>query len=272
MREDGPAPAVRLEEIVVRYGQRRALGPLSLDVGADDFLGVVGPNGAGKTTFLKVLRGALAADEGQVVMWGTSFQVGRPVDASLARRRIGVLFQHHDFFPDLPFTVEDVVGFGRAAFRPPGRALREADREALSAALDALGIQDFRARLYRELSGGERQKVQLARLIAQEAELLLLDEPGAGLDLDWQERLTHLVETLFREHRKTVIMVTHDVNRLPACCNRALLLKDGRAVAFGEPSEVFLVDVLSGVYGCRMEVVASRGRYHAHSVEAIGRA
>lgn len=269
MRE--PAPAARLEEVVVRYGQRRALGPLSMDVGAEDFLGVVGPNGAGKTTLLKVMRGALAPTEGRVVMWGAPFDAGRPVDASLVRRRIGVLFQHHDFFPDLPFTVEDVVGFGRAAFRPPTRAFRQADHEAVGAALEALGIEDFRARLYRELSGGERQKVQLARLIAQEAELLLLDEPGAGLDLDWQERLTHLVEALFREHRKTVVMVTHEINRLPACCNGALLLKEGQAVAFGEPAAVFREDVLSGVYGCRMEVIASRGRYHAHSVEVIGR-
>jgi len=239
--------------VVVRRRGRNLVGPIDLRVGRGEFWGVVGPNGAGKTTLLRALAGLEAPDEGEVEVFGK-------------RGRIGFLFQHHDFVPEVPLTVEDVVGFGRAGRAGLGPWRRAGDRRSVDEALELLGLASLRRRLYRELSGGERQKVQLARLAAQEAELLLLDEPAAGLDLEWQERMTALVAELHRQTGAAVVMVTHEVDRLPACCARVLLLRRGRALAVGAPAEVFTPPTLGTLYGCEMAVTEHRGRYHASSL------
>jgi ABC-type cobalamin/Fe3+-siderophores transport system ATPase subunit len=257
-------PLVALDEVEVRRRGKAILGPVSLSVGAGGFVGVVGPNGAGKTTLLRVIAGLERPSSGKVATAGVApwSWHGRKT----ARRKIGFLFQHHDYLPELPFTVEDVVLFGRTGLaglcRRPGRS----DREAVEAALDALGLMPLRHRLYRELSGGERQKAHLARIVAQGAELVLLDEPASGLDLVWQERMTALAEEVFDGGRRTVVMVTHEIDRLPACCTRAVLMKDGLVQQEGRPADVFGRERLSEIYGCEMEVVPRGGRWHAFSV------
>lgn len=257
----------RLEDVLVQRRGRTLLGPLSLRVEAGDFWGVVGPNGAGKTTLLRVLAGLQPVSRGRAVFFEREARNGGGVTRSLLRKHVGFLFQHHEFVPDLPFTVEDVAFFGRAGGPGLLRPYGSADRAAVAEALESLGLSALRQRLYRELSGGERQKAQLARLVAQGAEMLLLDEPTAGLDLDWQERITHLVEDLFKRLGRTLVVVTHDVDHLPASCNRVLLLKQGRALAAGAPGEVFRPDALTDLYGCPMEVTERRGRFHAFSVD-----
>jgi len=242
------------------------LGPLSLHVHYGDFWGIVGPNGAGKSTLLKAIAGLVPIDEGRIAILDeqTSPRLWRNLPAS--RGRVGVLLQHHDFFPDLPFTVEDIVMFGRIARTGMGRRTTDSDRHAVVESLETLGLSDFRTRLYRELSGGEQRKVHLARLVAQQPEVFLLDEPTAGLDMDWQERLTQLVDDLYSRLGKTIIMVTHDVDRLPPCCNQVLLISNGFILAAGDPSEVLCSDVLSTLYGCTIEVAQRNGRYHAYSL------
>jgi iron complex transport system ATP-binding protein len=222
------------------------LGPVDLKIGRGDFLGVVGPNGAGKSTLLHALHGG--------IRFGAGVRTGR-ADG-------GFLFQQQECSLTVPFRVEEVVAFGRAGRRPrnPG---------AVEAALEAFELLPLRRRLYRELSGGERQKVQFARLLATEAEILFLDEPTAGLDPDWQERVTGLVEMLYRRHRRTMVMVTHDLDRLPACCNQAALIKNGRILKSGPPAEVFTPSALSELYGCCMEVVVRDERFHAFSTGAL---
>jgi ABC-type cobalamin/Fe3+-siderophores transport system ATPase subunit len=214
---------------------------------------------------LRVLAGLESIDQGGLEVMGVE---GNRAGRERLRSRVGLLFQHHEYLPELPFTVEDVVGFGRVGRASLGLSRNRRDREAVGRALERLGLDAMRQRLYRELSGGERQKVQLARLLAQEAELLLLDEPAAGLDLDWQERLTALVGELFDEARTTVVMVTHEVDRLPARCDQALLLRQGRVVAQGTPAAVFTAKQLSAAYDCEMEVRERLGRIHAFSVAA----
>lgn len=260
----------RFRDAAVRYRDRTALGPLSLDLFRGDFLGVVGPNGAGKSTLLHLAAGAIPLSEGSLMVFGVSAGPGGKVKLGSYRRRIGFLLQHHDFLPDVPFTVEDVVWFGRTGLRRPGSRDRAEDARAVESALADLGLTSGRLRLYRELSGGERRKVQLARIIAQKAELVLLDEPAAGLDLDWQERMTCLVAELYRRYGSTVVMVTHDIDRLPSCCNRVLAVRDGEAVGFGPPDEVLRSELLSAVYGCPVEVIARGSRYFAFSLVPEG--
>lgn len=263
-------PMVRLENATVLAGQMSILGPLSLTVERGEFLGIVGPNGAGKSTLLRLLAGMAEPDSGHIAFFEGDEREGHAVTAALRRRSIGLLFQHHHFNPDLPFTVEDVVYFGRAGLRAPGKRYGKRDARAVQAALASLELKAMRRQPYRELSGGERQKTQLARLVAQQPRLLLLDEPSAGLDLDWQERLTRLVAQLYSEEKRTIVMVTHDVDHLPECCSRVLLMKKGRLQASGTPEQVFQPDILSDLYDCAMEVVWREGRCHAFSTGARG--
>lgn len=237
-------------DTVVSRSGRDILGPVSLELPDGGLVGVVGPNGAGKTTLLRVIAGLERPDGGTVAN----------------TVRTAVLLQHHAVLEHLPLTVWDVVAFGRLGTWRPGRGLTSEDHRAVDGALSTLGLAGFDRRLYRELSGGERRKVQLARCLAQEPRLMLLDEPGAGLDLEWQERLTATVGDLSVRPGVTVVMVSHEINRLPSGCRRIILLREGRIVADGSPSDVLRDDVLSGTYGVRMEVTRRNGRFFAAAV------
>ena len=257
---------VEFENVVVRYRKKKVLGPLSLHVHPGDFWGVVGPNGSGKSTLLKTLSGLKTISDGHIYIFGELLASRLFTRVRAVRKQIGILLQHHDFFPDLPFKVEDVVLFGRTVFPVFMHRYRSVDREIVNKTIADLDLSHLRERLYRELSGGEKRKVQLARLVAQQPDIILLDEPTAGLDLDWQERLTQLVDDLYHRLKKTIIMVTHDVDHLPSCCNRVLLLNNGDMQAVGSPEEVFQKDILTQLYGCTIEVAEHKGRYHAYSL------
>ncbi len=266
-----PGAVVECQGLEVRRQGRTVLGPLDLEVLPGDLVGVVGPNGAGKSTLLRALAGVDPPAAGRLEV------CGQPLDRRCGRRsalrvEVGSLLQHHEFSPDLPLSVAEVVGFGRVGRRSLLARPGPEDAEAVERAVASLGLGPLRSRLYRELSGGERRKVQLARLLAQGARLLLLDEPAAGLDLEWQERLTGLVGLLHRDAGAAVVMVTHEVGHLPASCTRVVLLRAGRAVASGRPAEVLRPDLLTATYGCAMAVAEEAGRYHAHARPSAGAA
>ncbi len=256
---------IRLDKAVGCYKKHAVLGPLSLTIRSGEVVGIVGPNGSGKSTLLRLISGALhPCRKRRESSTGNSDAVEKR-HATLTPQNIGFLFQHHRFTPTVPFSVEDVIYFGRAGVRGLGRRYTSRDHQAVDAAFAAMKLEAYRHRLYRELSGGEKQKTQFARLLAQEAQLLLLDEPTAGLDLDWQERVTALVDDLYRCHDKTVVMVTHDIDRLPSCCNRVVLLDHGEILADGPPAECLQSSNLEQMYGCPMEIIVRNGRYHAFS-------
>ena len=257
-------PAVALNEVTVYRRGTRVLGPLTATIPAGSFCGVIGPNGAGKSTFLRVITGHQKPSQGSVTVLGNAQYHSGALPRS---KLIGILLQHHDFFPDIPFTVDDIVLFGRSPFHGPGIRYDATDHETRERALEIMDLTGYRHRLYRELSGGEQRKVHLARLIAQNPDLLLLDEPASGLDLEWQERLTRLVGNLFRMLNRTVIMVTHDISRLPSCCNRVILLKNGSVMCEGTPGDVLTAPLLSELYGCGVDVSSDEGRFIITSVQ-----
>jgi len=248
------SPVAELKNMVVPFIEGHQLGPINLRIHRGEFWGVVGPNGAGKSTLLNVLAGLQKPDSGTCV--------------SEIKPSIGVVFQQQDFRPDLPFTVEDVVFFGRISGLKLGKTWSEDDHQAVEKAFRLTGLTGFRKRLYRELSGGERRQVQIARLVAQEADLFLLDEPAAGLDLPWQEKLIDLISSLYLRTKPAVVMVTHEIHHLPAECNHVLLLKDGKPIFSGLPARAFQSHRLTTLYGCPMKVEKTRGRYGAY---ALGR-
>ncbi|MET9855101.1 heme ABC transporter ATP-binding protein [Streptomyces sp. NPDC006450] len=241
------APLAEVTDLRVRLGGREVLAGIGLTVRAGEVLALVGPNGAGKSTLLAALSADLPAASGEVRI------DGRPVAdwsaPELALRR-AVLPQ--SAAPAFPFPVRDVVGMGRAPWAGTERA--DSDEEAVAAAMAAPEVTGFAARPFSALSGGERARVALARVLAQRAPLLLLDEPTAALDLRHQE----LVLRICRERAAAgdgVVVVLHDLGLAAAYADRVAVLHDGRIAADGPPAEVFEDGLLSRVYRQPVEVL-----------------
>ncbi|MGW5862533.1 heme ABC transporter ATP-binding protein [Streptomyces sp. NPDC055239] len=233
-------------ELVVRLGGREVLAGVSLTARAGEVLALVGPNGAGKSTLLAALAGDLPAEEGVVRV------CGRPVTEWPARElalRRAVLPQAASL--SFPFAVEDVVRMGRAPWA--GTALEDDDDRVVRESMAATEVCEFAARPFSALSGGERARVALARVLAQRAPLLLLDEPTAALDLRHQE----LVLRICRERAAAgdaVVVVLHDLGLAAAYADRVAVLRGGGLAAEGAPGEVFTGELLSEVYRQPVEV------------------
>jgi iron complex transport system ATP-binding protein len=230
---------------------RTVLGPLDVEVRRGECMVVVGPNGAGKTTLLRCLTGLLRPTSGKV------FWEERPF-ASLSRRGIA---RRIAYVPQIrpsrvPLRVEEVVLLGRyphlSAFQ---LAPRREDFEAVEAALALVGIEDLRRRPVDELSGGERQAAYIAAALAQEAELLVLDEPTIHLDARHQSELAGLLLRLKAESGRTVVIATHDLNLASLLGDRLLALSSGKVLASGTPAEVIEPEMLERLFRARFEIV-----------------
>ncbi|MFD5934237.1 heme ABC transporter ATP-binding protein [Streptomyces sp. NPDC060333] len=246
VRPEPGTPYAEAVDLHVRLGQREVLAGIDLTVRAGEVLALVGPNGAGKSTLLAALCADLPAASGTVRIDGRP--VGDWSAPDLALRR-SVLPQSAAL--SFPFPVEDVVRMGRAPWA--GTPLEEDDEEAVARAMAATEVTDFAGRPFSALSGGERARVALARVLAQRAPLLLLDEPTAALDLRHQE----LVLRICRERAAAgdaVVVVLHDLGLAAAYADRVAVLHDGRIAVDGPPSEVFEDGLLSRVYRQPVEV------------------
>ena len=253
--------ALRLRSVTLSRGRRTVLRELDLQVKRGEFVGVIGPNGAGKTTMLESFTGAVSY-RGSLSVLGE--EVGRlpPGGRSRFRTRIGFVPQLGTEVPTVPLTVREVVAIGRTGRSGLLRRLGREDRRICATWMERLGLTELSARPFRRLSGGEQRKVHLARALAQEPELLLLDEPAGHLDFRWQEEMTALVGSLWRETGLTVIMVTHEVRHLPAGCDRFVLVGDGRLLGSGSAKSVLDPALVSRAFGVGLEVVQREGRYH----------
>lgn len=239
-------PVAEVRGLRVRLGGRQVLDSIDLTAHAGEVVALVGPNGAGKSTLLAALAADLPAESGAVRI------DGRPVTdwsaPELALRR-AVLPQSAALA--FPFPVEDVVRMGRAPWAGTDRA--DEDDPAVAAAMAATEVTQFAGRPFSALSGGERARVALARVLAQRAPLLLLDEPTAALDLRHQE----LVLRICRERAAAgdaVVVVLHDLGLAAAYADRAAVLHEGRIAVAGPPAEVFSGELLGRVYRQPVEV------------------
>jgi iron complex transport system ATP-binding protein len=253
--------ALSLRSVTLRRGRHPVLSGLDLQVERGALVGVIGPNGAGKTTLLEAITAGIPY-EGSLRALGR--EVGRlpSGERSRFRTRVGLVPQLGMDAPTVPLTVEEVVAIGRTGRRGLFRPLGRADRQICTTWIERLGLQGMRKRPFTRLSGGERRKVHLARALAQEPELLLLDEPAGHLDLRWQEALREIVGDLWRQTGLTVIMVTHEVRHLPEGCGRVVLLGQGRLLGSGPPDAVLDPTLLSRAFGVPLEVAQRDGRYH----------
>ncbi len=225
------------------YGRRKVLTDINLTVGFGDNLCLLGPNGVGKTTLFRTILGAIEPMEGEILVDGES--IVRQTRRQRARLMAYVPQAHTAPFP---FHVMDVVLTGRTAHIPLTSAPSRHDEEVARAALERMGIADLRDRPYTELSGGERQLVLIARALAQEPRVLIMDEPSSHLDFGNQARLLALIKNLVEEGDLAVLMSSHFPNHAFACATKVGLVKDGRLVALGSPDEVLTEASLEDLY------------------------
>jgi manganese/iron transport system ATP-binding protein len=232
-------PVLDVEALEVELGGRPVLEGVSLRLAAGELVGLIGPNGAGKTTLLRAVLGAVPARSGRIELAGMS--------PERARGTVGYVPQRHEFAWDFPISVVGAVMSGRVHrigwLRRPGRA----DRAAVDEALERVGLTALRARPIGELSGGQRQRVLVARALALDPRLLLLDEPFTGLDVPTQTVLIRLFAEL-RDEGRAQLMTTHDLSAAAATCTRLCLL-NRTMVADGPPGELRDPDVWLRAFG-----------------------
>jgi ABC-type cobalamin/Fe3+-siderophores transport system ATPase subunit len=245
----GGRAALRAIGLSAGYGERRVLSEVSIDVGFGELVAIVGPNGAGKSTLLRLLAGTLAPWTGAVEL------LGRPLgefDRRALARTVAVVGQ--DSAMAFPFTVLEAVLMGRAPHLAPFSFESPRDLAIARAALDRLGMLPLQGRYVQELSGGERRRVVLARALAQEPKVALLDEPTAFLDLKHIVEIFTILRAQCAEQGLAVVATLHDLNAAALYADRVLLLKDGTAVATGVPELVFTAENLRTVYDLEVYV------------------
>lgn len=238
------APPIRAENITVAYEARPVLRSVTFHVERGQTLGVIGPNGAGKSTLLKCILGLVRPDLGRIEVFGKS------IDAM--RGRVAYVPQTESVDWDFPVTVLDVAMMGRTGQLGWWRWSTRADRMQAMASLEQVGMEKFAQRHIRQLSGGQQRRVFLARALCQGADLLLLDEPFAGVDASTEHAIFDLIDRMAAEGR-TLVVVNHDLSVLDRF--DALLMLNQRVVAFGPTDEVATEENLRATYGGRLSLL-----------------
>jgi zinc transport system ATP-binding protein len=242
------SPAIEIKGVSVTLEHTSVLKEIDLSVESGTFLGLIGPNGGGKTTLLRCILGLIRPDAGTVTV------LGQPAAHVRPKGIIGYVPQDPIADLDFPVSVYDVVMMGRYSKIGLFRQASRSDTAAVTKALEQVGMADLRARPIGHLSGGQQQRVFLARALAPEPEVLLLDEPFTGVDARAQTEFYRLLASLRGDLALTVVLVSHDIGVIPyyteeiACVNQTLHLH-------GKPKEVLTSESLREAYGCEVELL-----------------
>jgi len=249
--------SIDIENAVVSYREDIALRGVSLKVGQGEFVGIVGPNGAGKTTLLTIVNGMGKLLHGQVHVLGHALASG---NGHALRKKVGYVAQVQSIDPRMPVNVREVAMIGRygrlGLFRRPGKH----DWEIVDTALELVGMTYLAERPIGHLSGGEQQRVAIARCLAQEPEIFLLDEPTASLDWKAKTDILELVKRIHDVRGLTTLFVTHDLSALPVACDRVVLMKDGLIWGEGSTKELLTNENLGQLYDLPVSEVEKRRR------------
>ncbi|WP_430505151.1 heme ABC transporter ATP-binding protein [Haloparvum sp. PAK95] len=240
-------------DLTVSFGDVPVLKGVDVDVDPGTFVGLVGPNGAGKTTLLRTLRGTLSPESGEVSVGGDAIAA---LSAREASRRVASVPQ--DTALSFDFTVEQVVEMGRTPHQSRFGGRDAEDTAAVDAAMERTAVAQFAERPITSVSGGERQRVLLARALAQATPVLLLDEPTGSLDVNHAVQTLELVSDLVAEGR-TAVAAIHDLNLAARYCDELVLLADGEVRAAGPPTDVLTAETLRDAFGARTLVTDQPG-------------
>ena len=242
-------PGLRADRVSYAVQDRTLVSKVKVDLGPGEMLAIVGPNGAGKSTLCALLAGDLAPMEGEVEVCGHAVRATKP--AALARLR-SMLSQHTPL--RFPFTAREVALMGRHPHIPRWRSPTETDYALAEGAMQSTQVLHLADRLYSTLSGGEQRRVSLARVLAQDTPVVLLDEPTAALDIGHQQLVMSLCRQLANDGR-AVLAVLHDLNLAGAYADRIMVMSEGEVVAVGRPEEVLCPDLLSAVFNQQVMVI-----------------
>lgn len=241
---------LEVQSLNVGYGARLVLRDISFKVGKGEIVALIGPNGTGKTTLMRTVSGVLKPRSGQLRVFGQDLT---RISAAQRAKYISVVPQARDLPED--FTVLQTILLGRTPYLGWLGQMSLQDRERVSWALKRVHLQELAQRPMGELSGGEQQRVLLARALAQDTPILLLDEPTSHLDLHHQSILLNLVQELAREKKLAVLMVLHDLNLAALYADRVALMVEGCLRTIGSPEEVLTSKNLAGAYKVPVHVI-----------------
>lgn len=255
------APAIEIENLVVDVGRRQLLNVAGLEVPAGEIIAVMGRNGAGKTTLLRACLGLVKPRHGAARVLGCD--VPRLNAGALAqlRRRVGYVPQLLPARSEMPLTVREVVAIGRTGLAGLFHPMNREDWRLVDGWIERLGLTPLANRAFSEISGGEQRKTILARAMAQQPELLLLDEPTANLDLGWRERIVATIQQLHAQTAISIVLVCHKLEVLPPACHCVVLLNQGRVLASGSPEAIFTLEQITELYGDGLRVTHENGRH-----------
>jgi len=240
------SPILRIDELAVRYGSTYAIDRVSFEVNIGERLAVVGPNGAGKSTLLKVIAGVLSPSKGKVNVFGS--EPGGHIC-------IAYISQRSQIDLNFPVTVKDVVMMGRVGKLGLFRNPNPEDWKIVEESIEIVGMNTLKNKQISQLSGGQQQRMFIARALAQEAELMLLDEPFTGLDVNTQDDVLNILNAL-KEKRVTVLVSLHDLNLAAQRFDRVMLINK-KMIGIGSPEEVFVPENLLNAYGGHLHLVTT---------------
>ncbi len=239
----------QLDQVGFGYGEQPVLRGLDLQLEQGRCYGILGPNGSGKTTLLDLLCGLLSPVSGKIL-----FRQNRLVDWQPRKLARKMALVPQDFVVRFGFTVREVVEMGRHPHLGRFASLSEQDHKLVDSVMEEMGVAEFAARSVTRLSGGEKQRVAVARALAQAPEVLLLDEATSNLDIYHSLSILGLIRNRVREQGLTVVAAIHDLNLAAFFCDHLIFLKDGQLICQGETSEVLQAEVIREVYGVDAQV------------------
>ena len=254
---------ISIQNLRITAGGRIILLLEELAVQHNEVFAVLGPNGAGKSTFLKTLVGLQHSSAGNVRVLGMAVGKLRGNGLCRLRRRIGYVPQMLVNHGEMPLTLREVVAIGRTGIAGVGRRLGSDHWRIIDDWIDRLGLSALASRRYTDCSGGEQRKALIAKAMVQNPELLLLDEPTANLDLSWRERMVATIEQVYDQTHVTVVLVCHELEIIPPCCRRLMILEAGRMTALGSAESILTNERIKKLYGDKLNVIHDKGRYAA---------
>ncbi len=243
-----------MENVSFSYGKAPTLSKVNLHVDRGDFVGIVGPNGSAKTTLLKLMVGLLKPDEGSIKLFGQS------IDDFRDYQRIGYISQNvREFNIMFPATVEEVVGAEINARRSIFSRTKEEDKDRIYEVLQRVEMIDYKKQKVGSLSGGQKQRIFIARALINNPEILFMDEPLVGVDLDSQNKFYSLLDRLKEDYNITIVMVSHDIGVISEKVNRLFCLSNGRVYDHDLTKDIHGANILEDLYGKNVRLL-----FHKH--------